>query len=54
MVLDRLSTIYPVTGDVEERKNEIFCIAIKERKYIGKLKNLSNIVKSKLQNCSFF
>ncbi len=33
-----LSTIYPVTGDVEERKNEIFCIAIKEPKYIGKLK----------------
>ena len=33
-----LSTIYPITGDVPERKNEIFCIAVKDQSYKGKLK----------------
>lgn len=32
------STIYPITGDVDERKNEIFCMAIKHPSYVGKLK----------------
>tara|TARA_B100001964_G_C14217276_1_gene593412 strand:- start:142 stop:1101 length:960 start_codon:yes stop_codon:yes gene_type:complete len=32
------STIYPITGIVEERKNEIFCIAVKHPSYFGKLK----------------
>ena len=34
------STIFPITGDVAERKNELFCIAIKQPSYLGKLKKI--------------
>ncbi len=34
------STIYPITGNADERKNEIFCLAVKYPKYRGKLKEI--------------
>ena len=39
------STIFPITGDVAERKNELFCIAIKQPSYLGKLKKFLNFGK---------